>query len=76
MLVDDAVGARHGIPHGDGFIGPAFAGSRDRREAFLRHLRRQLQQQTGGQDKWNRAVDDGGAEIIMLDNLTETGDGV
>lgn len=25
MLVDDAVGARHGIPHGDGFIGPAFA---------------------------------------------------
>jgi len=55
---------------------PMTARERRRRDAFLRHLRRQVQQQTGGQQKWNTAADDGSAEIVMLENVTEADGGV
>jgi hypothetical protein len=37
-----------------------------RRAGFLAHVARQQALQTGGSSKFNIAVDDGGAEVIVL----------
>jgi hypothetical protein len=44
---------------------------RKKRAGFLAHVKRQQEQQTGGSGKFNIAIDDGSAEIIvLLDNVT------
>jgi hypothetical protein len=41
---------------------------------YLRKVARQQEQQTGGSPKWNCAVDDGGAEIIVMLEHVDEGD--
>lgn len=56
---------------------PMTDSQRKKRAAFLRHkAQQQMRQQTGGQEKWNVAVEDGGAEVVMLDSVTEADGGV